>query len=111
LRLGASYEPQGARDPFVRQDCDHFILAAGTGLNTNSLKLDIAVTYRWGAYENATDIRPVYQVGQAVDFDLPPSPEAFGSLLLHEWRVKVSVIYRVTDTEGLKGLLKKVFGS
>ena len=111
LRLGASYEPQGARDPFVRQDCDHFILAAGTGLNTNSLKLDIAVTYRWGAYENATDIRPVYQVGQAGDFDLPPSPEAFGSLLLHEWRVKVSVIYRVTDTDGLKGLLKKVFGS
>jgi hypothetical protein len=111
LRLGAAYEPQGARDPLLRDDYNHVILAAGTGLNTNSLKFDVAVEYRWGSYLRSQDITPVYQVGREADFALPPSPEAQGTSRLQEWRVKVSVIYRVTETEKLRGFLKKVFGS
>ena len=41
----------------------------------------------------------------------PPPPEAQGTVRIQEWRLKVSLIYRVTDTEKLKDLLKKVFGS
>jgi hypothetical protein len=29
---------------------------------------------------------------------------------MHEWRVKVSAIYRVQDTEKLRGILRKIFG-
>jgi long-subunit fatty acid transport protein len=111
LRLGAAYEPQGVRDPLLRDDYSHVILAAGTGLNTNSLKFDVAVEYRWGGYRNSEDITPVYLVGREADFALPPRPEAQGTSRLQEWRVKVSVIYRVTETEKLKDFLKKVFGS
>jgi hypothetical protein len=111
LRLGAAYEPQGPRDPLVREGFDHFILAAGTGLNTNSFKLDVAVEYRWGGFRNTRNLSPVYQVGREQDFSLPPPPEAQGTVRIQEWRLKISLIYRVTDTEKLKDLLKKVFGS
>lgn len=111
LRLGASYEPQGARDPLLRDGFDHMILAAGTGLNTNSFKLDVALEYRWGGFRNTRNLSPVYLVGRAQEFSLPPGPEAQGTVRIQEWRLKVSLIYRVTDTEKMKGLLKKVFGS
>ena len=111
LRLGAAYEPQGVRDPLLRDDLNHVIVAAGTGLNTNSLKFDVAVEYRWGSYRTSEDITPVYQVRREEDFGLPPRPEAQGTSRLQEWRVKVSVIYRVTETEKLRDFLKRVFGS
>ena len=111
LRLGVSREPQGARDPLLRDGLDYLILAAGTGLNTNSVKLDIAVEYRWGSYRNSTNLSPVYRVGRAEAFGLPPPPEAQGDTSHREWRLKVSVIYRVTDTGKLKDVLRRVFGS
>jgi long-chain fatty acid transport protein len=111
LRLGAAYEPQGARDPLLRDGFAHFVLAAGTGFNTNSLKLDVALEYRWGGFRTTMDISPVYEVGLAEELGLPSAPEARGTSRFQEWRLKVSVIYRLTDTETLRGLLKKVFGS
>jgi hypothetical protein len=36
-------------------------------------------------------------------------PDALGHNRGREWRVKVSMIYRVTDTDKLRGLLKRVF--
>ena len=87
------------------------ILAAGTGLNTNSFKLDVALEYRWGGFQNTRNLSPVYLVGREQEFSLPPGPEAQGTVRIQEWRLKVSLIYRVTDTDKLKGLLKKVFGS
>ena len=111
LRLGASLEPQGGRDPLLRDGLDYLILAAGTGLNTNSVKLDLSVEYRWGSYRNSVNLSPVYQVGRAEELALPPPPEAQGTAALREWRLKVSVIYRVTDTGKLKSALRKVFGS
>lgn len=111
LRLGVAYEPQGARDPFLREDAAHLGLTTGTGVNTNSLKLDLALEYRWGSYRGSENISVVYQVGRAAEFSLPPSPEAEGTQRFREWRLKVSVIYRLTDTEKLRDLLKKIFGS
>jgi hypothetical protein len=111
LRLGVAYEPQGGRDPLVRDGLEFLILAAGTGLNTNSVKLDIAVEYRWGSYRNSTNLSPVYRVGRAEELGLPPPPEAQGAVSHQEWRLKVSVIYRVTDTGKLKDVLRRVFGS
>jgi len=111
LRLGVAYEPQGARDPFLRDDSTYFGLAAGTGVNTNSLKLDLAVEYRWGRYRGFEDISLIYQLGRAEEFGLPPAPEAQGTQRFQELRLKLSVIYRVTNTEKLRDLLKKIFGS
>jgi len=111
LRLGASLEPLGGRDPLLRDSFDHVILAAGSGLNTNSFKLDLAMEYRWGSYRNSANISPVYRVGRAEELGLPPPPEAQGGVALREWRVKASVIYRVTDTGRLKDALRRIFGS
>lgn len=111
LRLGAAHEPQGARDPLLRDGLAYDVLAAGTGVNTNSLKLDVALEYRWGSFRSSQDISVVYQVGRAGEFDLPPAPEAQGEVRFQQWVLKVSLIYRVTNTEKLTGFLKKVFGS
>ncbi len=111
LRFGWSREPQGGRDPLVRDDSNHRILAAGTGLNSNSVKLDVSVEYRWGDFGNTLNLTPVYVVGRAADFGLPPGPEVQGKARIQEWRVKVSLIYRVTNTDKAKDVLKKIFGS
>jgi hypothetical protein len=111
LRLGAAYEPQGGRDPLLRDGLAYHVLAAGTGVNTNSLKFDVALEYRWGSVRTSRDISVAYQVGRAVEFALPPSPEAQGTERFQQWQLKVSVIYRVTNTEKLTDFLKKVFGS
>ena len=111
LRLGFSREPHGGRDPLVRDDFDAYILAAGTGLNTNSVKFDVSLEYRWGSYRNTQNISPVYQIGRAEAFSLPPPPEAEGTLRVSDWRLKAAIIYRVTDTGKLRDLLRKVFGS
>jgi hypothetical protein len=95
----------------VRNDSDQRVLAAGTGLNSNSVKLDVALEYRWGTFRNTRSISPVYEVGRAQDFGLPLPPEAEGTTRIQEWRVKVSLIYRVTNTEKIREVLKKVFGS
>jgi hypothetical protein len=111
LRLGAAYEPQGGRDPWLRDGLAYHVLAAGTGVNTNRLKFDVALEYRWGSFQTSQNISLAYQVGRAVEFGLPPSPEAQGTQRFQQWQLKVSVIYRVTNTEKLTGFLKKVFGS
>ena len=87
------------------------MLSAGTGLNTNSIKIDVAVEYRWGAFRNSTNFSPVYVSGRAGEFGLPPAPEAEGTVRIQQWRVTASLIYRVTDTAKMKDVLKKAFGS
>jgi hypothetical protein len=111
LRLGFSHEPQGGRDPLVRDDADQMVVAAGTGLNSNSVKLDLSVEYRWGSFRNTRSLSPVYLVGRAQDFDLPLAPEVEGFIRIQEWRVKISLIYRVTSPEKVKDVVKKIFGS
>ena len=53
----------------------------------------------------------MYRVGRAAELGLPPPPEAQGGAALREWRLKVSVIYRVTNTAKMKDVFRKVFGS
>jgi len=111
LRLGFSREPQGPRDFLLRDDLDYYIVSAGTGINTNSLKFDVAVQYRWGSYRNTQNIRPIYLAGVEGGLGLPPPPEAAGVVRLQEWRIKVSVILRIIDKSRLRDMVKGIFGS
>ena len=111
LRLGFSHEPQGGRDALVRKDANQTVLATGTGINSNSLKFDVALEYRWGSFQNTSNISAVYMAGRAEEVGLPPPPEADGTTRIEEWRLKVSMIYRIADTERIKDVLRKIFGS
>lgn len=111
LRMGLTREPQGERDPWLRYDSNQTVLAGGTGVNSNSVKFDISLEYRWGSLRKSEDLSPVYITGRAPDFGLPSSPEAEGVRRIQEWRLKTSVIYRITNTEKIVGGLKKAFGS
>ncbi|MEO7963617.1 MAG: hypothetical protein ABIT38_06870, partial [Gemmatimonadaceae bacterium] len=111
LRFGFSHEPQGGRDPILRQNSDQTVFAGGTGINSNSVKFDVALEYRLGSFNNTTNISPVYVAGHAADFQLPLGPEAEGTTHFQEWRVKVSMIIRVIDVEKLKDVLRKAIGT
>ncbi len=103
LRFGAAWEPQGARDPYTRDPVDFVMLAVGTGYNTNSLKLDAAFQYRWASYVAGGD----FGLGSGSE----EVPYAVGERTSREWRLKFSLIFRMTDTEKLNRTLKKIFGA
>ena len=111
LRMGFIHEPQGERDPWLRQNSDQMVLTAGTGLNSNSFKLDIAVEHRWGDFHKTENLSPVYLTGSAPAFGLPSPPEAEGVARIREWRLKTSLIYRITNTQKITEGLRKVLGS
>ena len=104
LRFGAAWEPQGARNAFTRDPANYVMLAAGTGYNTNSLKFDAALQFRWAHYQDGADF------GMAAPFS-PTLPSAVGERANHEWRLKLSLILRVTDTDKLRRAIRRVFGS
>ena len=104
LRLGFAWEPQGAMDPVTRDPVDWFMIAAGGGYNTNAIKFDAALQYRWSGFR----ISDIVGVGSALSDSL--ERDAFGQAHGREWRVKVSAIYRIPDTEALRGLVRKIFG-
>jgi hypothetical protein len=101
LRFGAAWEPQGYMDANTRDPVSYAMLAAGTGYNTNSFKFDVAFQLRWSRYQitEVTSMRG--QLGEG--------PDAIGTLAVREWRFKFSGIYRITDTDKLRGLLRKIF--
>jgi long-subunit fatty acid transport protein len=103
LRLGLAWEPQGAMDPVTRDPVDFLMLAAGAGYNTNRFKLDAAVQYRWGGFRGSQ----VLSVASGIAGGL--ARDALGQVGTQEWRIKVSVIYRIQDTDKLRDLLRKVF--
>jgi long-subunit fatty acid transport protein len=102
LRFGAAWEPQGGRDPYTRDPVNFVMLAVGTGYNTNSLKFDAAFQYRWASYLSGGDF--------GRDPIQPGLPAAVGERSSTEWRLKLSLILRVTDTEKLRRTVHKVFG-
>jgi hypothetical protein len=104
LRLGFGWEPQGAMDPVTRDPVDFLLVSGGGGYNTNRFKFDAAVQYRWGGFR----ISDVLSAGTALAGGL--ARDALGRATTHEWRVKVSAIYRMPDTEKLRGIVKKIFG-
>ncbi len=103
LRLGFAWEPQGAMDQVTRDPVDFLMLSGGGGYNTNRFKFDAAVQYRWGAFRASE----VLSVGSAIAGGL--ARDAVGQVRTQEWRIKVSVIYRIQDTDKLRDLLRKVF--
>ena len=78
------------------------MLAVGAGYNTNSLKFDAAFQYRWASYQSGGDF--------GLDPLQPGLPSAVGERNTREWRLKLSLILRVTDTEKLRRTVHKVFG-
>ncbi len=104
LRLGLGWEPQGAMDPVTRDPVDYLLVSWGSGYNNNRFKLDAAVQYR-----RAT-ARTRLNIGLTEMAEGFLARDAIGRGVSHEWRIKVSAIYRVQDTEKLRGILRKIFG-
>jgi hypothetical protein len=104
LRLGLGFEPQGGMDTTTRDPVSYVLLSGGAGYNTNRVKVDAAVQYRWDAFQTS-DLFSVNRLANG-----GPLPDAIGHARAHEWRLKVSVIYRMADTEKLRGVLRRVFG-
>ena len=102
LRFGLAWEPQGARDPYTRDPVNFVMFALGTGYNTNSLKFDAAFQYRWASFDSGAAFGPGQQLGL--------HPSAVGERTNSQWRLKLSLILRITDTGKLKRTLGKVFG-
>jgi hypothetical protein len=104
LRLGIGYEPQGAMDVVTQDPVNYLLFSAGTGLNTNRFKLDAAVQYR----------RASFFTSQVLTSDTamagPLARDFIGRADSYEWRLKVSAIYRIQDTEKLREILRKIFG-
>ena len=90
LRVGFAWEPQGAMDLVTRDPVEYFLLAAGTGYNTNRLKLDLGVQYRWAAFEASEVLSVDTATRPGLDRD------AVGRVGAHEWRFKLAVIYRLS---------------
>ena len=102
LRLGFGWEPQGGMDPLTRDPVNYLLVTAGGGYNTNRFKFDAAVQYRTGTFRGSD----VYSPATAVAF----GRDAVGLASADEWRIKVSAIYRLTDTDALWGSIRKIFG-
>ena len=104
LRLGVGWEPQGPMDPVTRDPVNYLLFSAGTGFNTNRFKLDAAVQYRAASFRTSQVLTlETLMAG-------PLARDFIGRADSHEWRLKVSAIYRVQDTEKLRGILRKIFG-
>jgi long-subunit fatty acid transport protein len=92
LRFGAAWEPQGGRSPYTLDRVDYVMLAVGGGYNTNRVKLDAALQYRWGSFLHSGNI--------AMDVSASPYlPAAVGERHHSEWRLKFSLILRLTESE------------
>ena len=103
LRLGIGWEPQGGTDPLTRDPVNFLLLCGGAGYNTNRFKFDAAVQYRRGSFL----VSDVYSVATA---DAGVGRDAVGRAATREWRIKVSAIYRLADTDALRGALRRIFG-
>jgi hypothetical protein len=101
LRFGAAWEPQGGRNAYTRDPVDYVVLAAGTGYNTNSLKFDAAFQLRWTHFRTGANLGIV---------DPGPLPAALGERGIRQWLLKLSVIVRLTDTDKLREVARRVFG-
>lgn len=102
VRLGLALEPQGVMDPVLRDPLSYLLVTGGAGLNTNRFKLDMALQYR----------RSRSRVSEALTLAGARAglPDAYGVLHQNEWRLRVSAIVRLTETEGLGRVLGKLFG-
>ena len=89
-------------DSVTRDPVDYVLVAVGGGYNTNRFKFDAAVQYRTGTFR----VSDVYSPATATTF----GRDGTGLASPDEWRIKVSAIYRLADTDSLWGSLRKIFG-
>jgi hypothetical protein len=104
LRLGFGVEPQGGMDPVTRDPIDFFLVSGGAGYNTNRFKIDAAVQFRWTTFQ----MSDVLSVDTALADGL--QRDALARSANHEWRIKLSAIYRIQDVDKLRGILRRIFG-
>jgi hypothetical protein len=102
LRVGFGWEPQGGMDPLTRDPVSYFLVTAGGGYNTNRFKFDAAVQYRTGTFR----VSDVYSAATAAVM----GRDGVGLASADEWRIKVSAIYRLADTDALRGVFRRIFG-
>jgi long-subunit fatty acid transport protein len=102
LRLGFGWEPQGGMDSLTLDPVGYRLVTAGAGYNTNRFKFDAAVQYRWGTFR----VSEIYSPSTAA----VEGRDAVALASADEWRIKVSAIYRLADTDALKGFLRRIFG-
>ena len=102
LRVGFGWEPQGGMDPLTRDPVNYLLVAAGGGYNTNRFKFDAAVQYRRGTFR----VSDFYSVAAAA----ASARDVMGLASADEWRIKVSAIYRLADTDALRGAIRRIFG-
>jgi hypothetical protein len=89
----------------VTQDpVNYFLFSAGTGFNTNRFKLDAAVQYRRASFFTSQVLTAETAMAS------PFARDFIGRADSYEWRLKVSAIYRIQDTEKLREILRKIFG-
>jgi hypothetical protein len=93
VRFGYAWQPQGAMDPWVQDPVDFHLLATGAGYNTNTFKFDFAVQFLWANFRGTEPLSVESLLG------MNPVPDALGRADSHEWRVKMSVIYRLGGAE------------
>jgi long-subunit fatty acid transport protein len=103
LRFGVAWEPQGARSPYTLDPVNYRMLAVGTGYNTNRLKFDAALQFRWASFRDGANFGAPLVGSLSL-------PLAVGERNAREWRLKLSLILRVTDTDKLRGTIRKMFG-
>ena len=104
LRVGFAWEPQGPMDAVIRDPVDYLMLSAGSGYNSNRLKLDVALQYRWAGFQASEVLSVDTTVAGGFNRD------AIGRISAREWRFKFSFIYRISDTKKVKDLVGRIFG-
>ena len=102
LRVGFGWEPQGGMDPITQDPVSYLLLTAGGGYNTNRFKFDAAVQYRTGSFRGSDVYSPATAIVRGRD--------GVGLASADEWRIKLSAIYRLADTDALWGSIRKIFG-
>jgi hypothetical protein len=106
FRVGFAHEPQGQRDPHLYAGHALRVLSVGVGYNTNRFKLDVALQRSW------FDVPAAHALTIETLLGLPgTSPfDARGERHERFWRLKLSAILRIADTDKLKRVLGDLFG-
>jgi len=102
FRFGLAYEPQAPRDSYLFSGYALKLLTFGLGHNTNRFKFDFAVQRGW------FDVRQSEQI--SIESALLGFPDAEGLRQERFWRLKLSAIVRIADTDKLKRTLGRIFG-
>jgi hypothetical protein len=106
-RLGLYNEPPGMRDPVLFTGYALKLISLGAGYNSNRFKFDGAIQLGW--FEHRVTEAVALETIRLRSID-PFAYDAVGQRRELTWRVKLSAILRITDTDELKRTLGGIFG-